>query len=88
MNRRHTSNASRTNWNRLRKLRDSEIDHSDIPALGAAFFRRAKIRFPGTKKAVSIRLDADVLDWFRRQGRRYQSRINAVLRAYVEAHDA
>jgi uncharacterized protein (DUF4415 family) len=41
---------------------------------------------PATKKAVSIRLDSDVLSWFRKKGRRYQSRINAVLRAYVESH--
>ncbi len=37
------------------------------------------------KAAISLRLDADVLDWFRTQGTGYQTRINAVLRAYMEA---
>ncbi|HNC75191.1 MAG TPA: BrnA antitoxin family protein, partial [Elusimicrobiota bacterium] len=35
---------------------------------------------------VSIRIDNDVLDWFRHQGRKYQTRINAVLRSYVDVH--
>ncbi|KAA6461273.1 hypothetical protein DYQ86_11185 [Acidobacteria bacterium AB60] len=38
------------------------------------------------KKPVSLRVDADVLDWFQRQGSGYQTRMNAVLRAYVEEH--
>jgi uncharacterized protein (DUF4415 family) len=54
--------------------------------LGAAWFRRAKVVLPEPKKAVSIRLDRDVMEWFQRQGKGYQTRINAVLRAYVEAH--
>jgi uncharacterized protein (DUF4415 family) len=37
---------------------------------------------------VSLRLDSDVLDWFKQQGKGYQTRINAVLRAYMEAHEA
>ena len=37
------------------------------------------------KAAISLRLDADVLDWFKSQGAGYQTRINAVLRAYMEA---
>jgi uncharacterized protein (DUF4415 family) len=43
-------------------------------------------RVPMTKENIHIRVDPDVLDFFRREGRGYQSRINAVLRAYVEAH--
>jgi uncharacterized protein (DUF4415 family) len=39
---------------------------------------------PTPKRAVSIRLDEDVLAWFRRSGPRYQTRINAVLRMYVK----
>jgi uncharacterized protein (DUF4415 family) len=41
---------------------------------------------PHTKKAVSIRLDEDVLTWFKSQGRGYQTRMNAVLRMYMRAH--
>jgi uncharacterized protein (DUF4415 family) len=50
----------------------------------ASWFRRAKIVLPEPKKAVSIRLDRDVMEWFRNQGKGYQTRINVVLRAYVQ----
>ena len=67
-------------------MKDSEIDVSDIPKLDASFFEQTKLRMPGPKKAVSLRLDPDVLDWFREQGEGYQTRINAVLRMYKEAN--
>jgi uncharacterized protein (DUF4415 family) len=67
-------------------MTDSEIDFSDAPKLGKAFFRSAKIRLPQGKHSLSLRLDKEVLGWFKRQGKGYQTRINAVLRAYVEAH--
>ncbi|MFC1451838.1 BrnA antitoxin family protein [Verrucomicrobiota bacterium] len=65
---------------------DSEIDVSEIPKLDKAFFKHAKLRMPKRKQSVSLRLDPDVLDWFKHEGRGYQTRINAILRAYVEAH--
>ena len=61
-------------------------DPDAAPELAAAWFRRAKMVVPEPKQAVSIRLDRDVMKWFRRQGRGYQTRINAVLRSYVDAH--
>ena len=67
-------------------MSDSEVDLSDVPELDKSFFSRAQVRMPKRKKAVSLRLDADVLDWFRHQGKGYQTKINAILRAYVEAH--
>lgn len=67
-------------------MKDSEIDVSDIPKLDVAFFERAELRMPRPKKAVSLRLDPDVLEWFKEQGHGYQTRINAVLRMYKEAH--
>ncbi len=51
----------------------------------AAWFKRARLVTPQTKKMVTLRLDPDVLEWFRRRGKRYQTRINAVLRAFVDA---
>jgi uncharacterized protein (DUF4415 family) len=66
-------------------MTDDEIDFSDIPELDEEFFRNAEIRLPRKKHQVSMRLDAEVLDWFKRQGQGYQTRINAVLRAYVRA---
>lgn len=77
---------SRTNWNRLGKMRDSEIDVSDIPPIDRDIFKTMVVRMPKPKELVSIRIDPDVLSWFRHQGGRYQTRINAVLRSYVEAH--
>ena len=82
----NTLKESRTDWVRLEKQADAEIDTSDIPELDRAFFEDAKVRLPKGKQAVSLRLDRDVINWFKRQGRGYQTKINAVLRAYVEAH--
>ena len=81
-----STNESRTDWERLEKMSDADIDFSDIPELDSEFFRNAKVRLPRTKRAVSIRLDQDVLEWFRKQGRGYQTRMNAVLRTYMQAH--
>jgi uncharacterized protein (DUF4415 family) len=82
----NTTKESRTNWRKLAALPDDRIDTSDIPELGEDFFREAKLRLPKSKQLVSIRVDTDVLDWFKRQGKGYQTRINAILRAYVRAH--
>lgn len=67
-------------------MRDEEIDFSDIPEQGREFFKRAVLRLPQPKATVTIRLDRQVLEWFKAQGPRYQTRINALLRAYMEAH--
>ncbi len=73
----------------LAALPDEQIDLSDSPELGAAFWKKARLVMPKGKEKVSIRLDKDILEWFRAQkDKGYQSRINAVLRAYVEAHKA
>lgn len=79
------SNGSKTDWDRLAKADDQGIDTSDIPELDDDFFRRAEVHLPG-KKAVTIRLDADVLEWFKGQGAGYQTRINQLLRQYMQAH--
>ena len=79
------SNGSKTDWDRLAKTDDQGIDTSDIPELDDDFFRRAEVHLPG-KKAVTIRLDADVLEWFKGQGAGYQTRINQLLLQYMQAH--
>lgn len=76
---------TKTDWKRLAKMKDKDIDTSDIPELDAAFFKQADIRLP-EKKPVTIRLDADVIDWFKEQGQGYQTRINKLLRSYMEVH--
>ncbi len=81
-----TKKRSRTNWAKIDALKDREIDTSDIPEQGKAFFKHAVLRLPEPKTAVTIRLDRQVLNWFKAKGPGYQTRINALLRAYMEAH--
>ena len=75
---------SATDFIALEKMTDQDIDFSDIPPLDKAFFAGAALRLPRRKKSLSIRLDPDVLEWFKHQGKGYQTRINAVLRMYME----
>ncbi len=66
---------------------DSAIDYSDAAELpDAAAWERPEALTPPPKQHLSLRLDADLIAFFRATGPRYQSRINAVLRAYVERH--
>jgi uncharacterized protein (DUF4415 family) len=76
---------SKTDWNRVDALDDRAIDYSETPELDNAFFEKAVLKMPEAKTLVSIRLDRDILEWFKKQGPKYQTRINALLRAYVEA---
>jgi len=73
---------------RIDALKDADIDYSEIPdlsTLGKEFWSKAVVKRAEPKAQVTIRLDREVLDWFKAQGKGYQSRINAVLRAYKEA---
>ena len=76
---------SATNWEQLSTMSDDEIDLVDSPELDEDFFKNATLRMPLNKKAVSLRIDSDVLDWYKKQGSGYQTRINAVLRMYMKA---
>jgi uncharacterized protein (DUF4415 family) len=70
----------------LRDLRDEDINYSDIPPLPSTGWRRVSDLIPAeNKQQITLRLDADVIEFFRGTGRRYQSRINAALRDYVNA---
>jgi len=65
-------------------MKDSDIDYSDIPPLGDEFFRKATVAWPPAKQQLTIRLDADVLEWLKAAGRGYQTRVNRILRAAME----
>ncbi|RKX84577.1 MAG: 3-oxoacyl-ACP synthase [Spirochaetes bacterium] len=67
-------------------IKEKEIDYSDIPELDKNFWDNVKPVYPNEKKAISIRLDHDIIDFFKKEGRGYQSKINNVLRSYIEAH--
>lgn len=62
--------------------RDEDIDHGDVPTLGAEFWKNAERGkfYKPTKTSTTVRIDSDVLAWLRSQGKGYQSRINAILR--------
>ncbi|MEX1255735.1 MAG: BrnA antitoxin family protein [Dehalococcoidia bacterium] len=85
------SRASRTNWRRLDKMADEEIDLAELPEVTPEMFARAIVRkglkpVP-RKQQLTLRVDSDVLAWFREQGKGYQTQTNAVLKAYKEAHE-
>ncbi len=75
----------RTDWERLRRQREQGIDPEIDPEEGEFDWSRARVVMPAKKIPVSVRLDDDVLTFFKAQGRGYQTRINAVLRSYMEA---
>ena len=72
---------------RIRRLSDEEIARTspdELRDLPTNFWDKASPVFPNVKVPISLRVDADVLAWFRKTGARYQSRMNAVLRSYME----
>lgn len=81
----------KTDWKSLATRTDREVrsairaDPDAAPVADSEWFRRARIVLPEPKQAVSLRVDREVLDWFKRQGPGYQTRMNAVLRAYADA---
>ena len=83
--------TSETDWKRIEAMTDADIDLSDSPELTPEMFATAIVRkgiaTPIKKKQLTLRIDSDVIDWFRSQGKGYQTKINGLLRAYMEAHD-
>jgi uncharacterized protein (DUF4415 family) len=79
---------SKTDWEKLEVLPDEEIDYSDIPPLTETFFKRAQVRRPQSRVTVTMELDSDILEWFKREDKDWEDRVQAALRIYVEAHKA
>ena len=80
--------ADLTDWKRVDRLTEAELEaaiDTDTDAdTGPIDWDTVEIGLPKGKREVHIRLDAEVLDWFKQEGRGYQTRINAVLRAFYE----
>jgi len=76
-------NPSKTDWKRLDSMKEDDINYDDIPELSADFFEKAELKLP-SKKSITLRVDGDVLEWFKSQGQGYQTRINKLLRKYME----
>ncbi len=91
MKRASTSRKSRTDLARVRSLPyNGIVRDGDAPEWTPQMFAKAVARKglkPVPRKSLlSLRVDSDVIDWFKSQGAGYQSRMNALLRAYMEAH--
>jgi uncharacterized protein (DUF4415 family) len=78
-------NISKERLAQIEALPKDQIDFTDIPEMDEAFFKTARLVMPAgtSKQAISIRVDDDVLQWFKAQGKGHLSRMNAVLRAYM-----
>lgn len=92
MSKRSTSQKSETDWARIDAMTDDDIDYSDIPPLTPEMFAKAVVRknfkIVPRKQQVTLRIDDDVITFFRNLGQGYQTQINQLLRAYMEAHKA
>jgi uncharacterized protein (DUF4415 family) len=63
----------------------TRADAPEAESLGADFWKTARVRMPVGKTSVHLRVDSDVVEWFKARGKGHLSRMNAVLRAYVDA---
>jgi uncharacterized protein (DUF4415 family) len=86
----HPKRGAGTDWGKLRRMsaariRKGIVADPEAHATDAEFWKSAQVVMPTPKEIVTMRLDADLLRWFRQQ-RGYQTRINAILRAYMQAH--
>ena len=90
MKKKVTSRRSETDLNRLHEMKDEDIDFSDIPEVTPEMFARGIVRRGlkpvKRKKQLTLRVDSDVVEWYQKQGPGYQTRINSLLRAYMEEH--
>ena len=80
--------GSLTDWKRVDAMTEEELERAiaaDPDADIVPDWTKAKLVLPQRKQSVHLRVDPDVLDWFRRQGSGYLTRMNAVLRTYYEA---
>ncbi|MBL4711336.1 MAG: BrnA antitoxin family protein [Gammaproteobacteria bacterium] len=75
--------TSKTNLKKLKAMKDADINLTDIPELDDDFFKNAEVVMP-PKESLTLRVDTDVLTWFRHTGKGYQTRINKLLRRYME----
>ena len=89
---RSSRRRGKTDWSRVDALSDRKIekairsDPDAAPLLDRKWFAKATLVMPEPKVPISLRIDREVVDWFKAHGARYQSRMNAVLKAYMQAH--
>lgn len=92
MKKSNTTNKSETDWARIDAMKNEDIDFSDNPKVPSEMFARGVLRKNfkpiSTKSQEALAVDRDVIEFFKAQGRDYQTRINEILRAYMEAQQA
>ena len=92
MKKSHTLNKSLTDWEQLDAMENEDIDLSDIPEITPDMFDTAIVRRSSQpaheKEQLTLEVDNDVLNWFRSQGQGYRTKINLLLRNYMETHQA
>ena len=86
------STTVRRSLSEIQSMRERGLDKTrpDAPhaeSLGEEFWKSARVVFPPGKTSVHLRLDSDVVDWFKSRGRGHLTRMNAVLRAYVDTQN-
>lgn len=89
--RNHARRRGQTDWESVASMSEREIQRRakadpDAQPTDANFWKNARVVMPPGKRPITVRIDRDVLAWFRARGRGYQSRMNAVLRSYMDAH--
>ena len=85
-----TSGKAGSDWKRVRSLSDARVRQAiktdpEARPTDADFWKNARVVMPRPKQTITIRLDADLLEWLRKQ-KGYQTRINAVLRTYMQGN--
>lgn len=65
-------------------MTDADIDYSEIPPLDESFFKKEIVKLPSKKDSITLRIDHDVLEYFKKYGKGYQTLINAVLKIYMQ----
>jgi uncharacterized protein (DUF4415 family) len=88
MSKLNTFQKSDTDRERLKNMKDEDIDFSDIPKITPGMFKnpivRRNVKVIPKKTSLSLKIDTDVKDFFKSEGRGYQAKINQLLRAYME----
>jgi len=85
---RRSRGESRSDFDRVRRKSEAELERDiaadpDFAGIHKNWYKDAQAIVPARKKLLSLRIDSDILEWFKRQGPGYQTRINGVLRAFV-----
>lgn len=79
--------SKKIDWKKVESIPESEYDYDEAPEMNEDFFKEAFVRSPTTKKMISLRLDEDLIEFFKQIDKKYQTKINQVLRAYKSAYE-